>query len=1032
MATIPNVSPNSSGIVTITVSLPDTAVSAQINALVIQEYLPTTNYTLTLTQASNGTITNSPTGTSFASGTVVTLNASPNSGYTFSGWTGALSGTTNPATLTMIGNETVSATFTQSPVNYTLTVTAPSNGIITNSPTGTSFASGTVVTLNATPNSGYTFSGWTGALSGTTNPATLTMTGNETVSATFTQSPVNYTLTVTAPSNGIITNSPTGTSFASGTVVTLNATPNSGYTFSGWTGALSGTTNPVTLTMTGNETVSATFTPTTTNYTLTITPPTGGTITTNQPSNIIAAGTNVQLIATPTSGYVFTGWGGALNGISSPTTLTMSNNYTVSATFTLIPVNYTLTITPPTNGQITTLPTGNTFQNGDLVYLNATPANGYYFSGWGGTLSGSNNPYTLTMNSNNTVSATFTQVPSSYNNTITITQPSHGTITTNPSGTSFAPGTTITFTATPSSGYYFTGWGGALVGTSNPMVLTIPNNTTNYNYNISATFSQTNVTNYTLTVTQPTNGNILILPVSGPYLQVPSISTFASGTILNLALQSGEFSSGGSWGGALSGTTSPTTLTMNGNKTVSANFPPSTCSLKINTIGNGCVTTNPSGDVFTYGTTVTLTATPAGGSNFTGWGGALSGTNNQTTITIQSNDSVSASFTNSGSQWITNNSGIYYNSGNVGIGTHTPTDNLSVWSGNSSQKTGIGIGRANSDDGILGVSGVAKDYSDFANQGDITLRSNAGGLNLVGGNNDINFTLGTTGSMYNGMTILGGGAPLGHIWSYIGPIGPNFNNYSTFSVNDYGMPSISIINTATKDQLLISTSSVNSTLNVNGSPIYLASDIVYNGYNAGNLDFLLGSNSNNGKTYIEFGDNYNNGWFKIYNNATATIIGKVGIGITSTPTQALQVNGNIQALPGGYFIGNGSQLTGIGLWTPNSTGIYYNSGNVAIGTTTTSGNALTVNGSVSTGSLTTTGTITAPSLTNKWWNLIFFINNWWNYRNNTINWFRSNLWWLNIWNISYTHRCNFRNIINSKYRTNFGRRNFSYIINNNR
>src|SRR5208337_672529 len=129
---------------------------------------------------------------------------------------------------------------------------------ISTSPTGSSFAPGTVVTFTATPASGYQFSGWGGALSGTANPTTLTINANDTVSASFTK--INYTLTVKTPTNGSISTSPTGSSFAPGTVVTFTATPASGYQFSGWGGALSGTANPTTLTINANDTVSASFT----------------------------------------------------------------------------------------------------------------------------------------------------------------------------------------------------------------------------------------------------------------------------------------------------------------------------------------------------------------------------------------------------------------------------------------------------------------------------------------------------------------------------------------------------------------------------------------------------------------------------------------------------------------------------------------------------------------------------------------------------------------------------------------------------
>lgn len=69
------------------------------------------------------------------------------------------------------------------------------------------------------------------------------------------------TLTKCTPTGGAILNSPTGTTFVNNTVVTLTADPDPGLVFTGWSGAVSGTTNPVNLTMNANKSVCATFKP---------------------------------------------------------------------------------------------------------------------------------------------------------------------------------------------------------------------------------------------------------------------------------------------------------------------------------------------------------------------------------------------------------------------------------------------------------------------------------------------------------------------------------------------------------------------------------------------------------------------------------------------------------------------------------------------------------------------------------------------------------------------------------------------------
>jgi uncharacterized repeat protein (TIGR02543 family) len=73
-----------------------------------------TSYALTTTvaQSAGGSISRSPDASSYAPGTVVTLTASPASDYDFTGWSGALTGKKNPATVTMTADKNVTAYFT--------------------------------------------------------------------------------------------------------------------------------------------------------------------------------------------------------------------------------------------------------------------------------------------------------------------------------------------------------------------------------------------------------------------------------------------------------------------------------------------------------------------------------------------------------------------------------------------------------------------------------------------------------------------------------------------------------------------------------------------------------------------------------------------------------------------------------------------------------------------------------------------------------------------------------------------------------
>lgn len=171
----------------------------------------TPSYTLSFTKTGTGAVTSVPAGidcgsvcsASFTSGTSVTLSAAPANGYSFTGWGGACSGT-GACSVSMTAARTVTATFTQNaPSHYTLSVTVTGSGSVASTPSGincnptcsASFTSGTSATLTASPASGYSFSGWGGACSGT-GSCIVSMTAARNVTANFMQNAVNSTLPV--------------------------------------------------------------------------------------------------------------------------------------------------------------------------------------------------------------------------------------------------------------------------------------------------------------------------------------------------------------------------------------------------------------------------------------------------------------------------------------------------------------------------------------------------------------------------------------------------------------------------------------------------------------------------------------------------------------------------------------------------------------------------------------------------------------------------------------------------------------------
>jgi uncharacterized repeat protein (TIGR02543 family) len=140
---------------------------------------------------------------------------------------------------------------------FTLTVTLDGSGTVTKNPNQATYPYGTVVQLTAVANTGWVFTSWTGNLSGNTNPTSITMNGNKSVTAHFTAN--QYTLTITTDGLGSVTKNPNQATYSYGQVVTLTAVQGTGWAFSSWTGDLSGSQNPTTITMNGNKAVTAHF-----------------------------------------------------------------------------------------------------------------------------------------------------------------------------------------------------------------------------------------------------------------------------------------------------------------------------------------------------------------------------------------------------------------------------------------------------------------------------------------------------------------------------------------------------------------------------------------------------------------------------------------------------------------------------------------------------------------------------------------------------------------------------------------------------
>jgi len=218
-------------------------------------------YTLTLVTGLGGSST---TGSgSYLPGSTVAITANALTGYSFLSWTGtgpgSYSGASNPATVTMKGPVTETATFNGLPESFS--ANAQVGGSVSCSGVGpscsASYAYTSQETVNAMTSAGYVFSGWTCSPSSacntlTSSPVAVTMpAGGVAITADFT--PISYPFSANAGANGAVTCAVGGSSVPCtggtepfNTVVTVTGNPSTSYAISSWTCSPSSACNTLT------------------------------------------------------------------------------------------------------------------------------------------------------------------------------------------------------------------------------------------------------------------------------------------------------------------------------------------------------------------------------------------------------------------------------------------------------------------------------------------------------------------------------------------------------------------------------------------------------------------------------------------------------------------------------------------------------------------------------------------------------------------------------------------------------------------
>ena len=420
-------------------------------------------------------------------------------------------------------------------------------GSVEISPDKAAYDPGETVTLTATTNSGWTFAHWSGDTVSSDNPLTITMSNHTVLTATFTQD--SYDLSVSIVGAGDVAVVPEQSSYTYGQTITLTATADPGWTFADWSGDVVSSSNPLTLTITNDTNLTATFTQD--SYDLSVSTVGEGNVEVVPDQSSYTYGQTITLTATADSGWDFVNWSGDATGGSNPLVVTITDDITITANFAQ--GSHMLTVNIMGEGQVEREPEQATYLTGQTITVTATADPGWAFTDWSGDVAGSSNPITFTITNDTMITATFTQE----NYSLLVNIIGEGDVALSPDQSSYTYGQTITLTATADPGWAFTDWSGDVTGSSNPITFTITNDTM-----ITATFTQES---YSLLVNIIGEGDVALSPDQSSY-------TYGQTITLTATADSGwTFTD---WSGDVVDNSNPLTITITGNTVLTATFVP--------------------------------------------------------------------------------------------------------------------------------------------------------------------------------------------------------------------------------------------------------------------------------------------------------------------------------------------------------------------------------------------------------------------------------------------------------------------------
>ncbi|MEE4312312.1 MAG: malectin domain-containing carbohydrate-binding protein [candidate division KSB1 bacterium] len=308
---------------------------------------------------------------------------------------------------------------------------------------------------------------------------------------------------------------------------------------------------------------------------------------------------------------------------------------TTAVVITIGGPSFTLTtaVDPGNGGAVDPAAGTHQYPPGDIVDIAATPATGFQFVNWTGDVQDPNiASTTVTMDGDKTVTANFTTIQ--HQLTIQVDPGAGGTTVPSAGFHTYGHGSIVNVTATPEAGYVFLGWTGDVADPANPSTQV----TMDDDKVITANFQ---MVQYTLEMSVDP-------PLGGTTTPTVGNHSYASDQQVNISAVAATGYQFVSWTGDVADPNSPsTTILMNGDKNVVANFATAeyTLTISVNPFDGGSTSPAVGAYTYPYGTNVPLSATPGNGFDFVNWTGDVANPSNANTmITMDGNKFVEANF----------------------------------------------------------------------------------------------------------------------------------------------------------------------------------------------------------------------------------------------------------------------------------------------------------------------------------------------------------------------------------------------------